>query len=103
MSFNGTEGKTIELDLAQEWTKNYRNTVAPDETRALFQGRDNLKRILDQEGCMGIRAYFATDDNGKPQLIYVGADANESDILGEIYDYSTPCPNNCDNISPLNS
>lgn len=102
MSFNGTEGAPIDLATAEIWTKNYRDTIQKGDTIALFQGRNNLLKILDQEGCMGIRAYFAYNAEGKPQLVFVGADANENDMLGEIYDFSTPCPDNCSTPNPLN-
>ncbi len=105
MAFNGTEGAPIALATAATWTANYRSTIAPTETRAHFFGRDILEKILQQEDCMGIRIYYALNDEGEKQLILVGADANENDqTSGTIADFSNPCPHLCDSAaSPLNS
>ena len=52
---------------------------------------------------MGIRIYYALDENGKKQLIIVGADANENDIYnGIIAERSVTCPPYCPTNSPLN-
>ncbi len=102
MSFNGTEGAPIALATAAQWTANYRNTAQAGAIKAHFIGRDILEKILQQDDCMGIRIYYAIDDAGTQQLVYVGADANEKDQThGIIGDYTTPCPNRCDNSSPL--
>ena len=52
---------------------------------------------------MGIRFYFGIGDDGKPNLVAVGADANENDMeLGVIVEKFIPCPNNCSKENPLN-
>lgn len=104
MAFDGSEGAPIELTLAQEWTSNYRKTKNPDSTRAIFVGRDIIEEILQQDECVGIRYYFAEDDQGQAKLILVGAKPDESDIIpGIIADYGKPCPHCCDAASPLAS
>lgn len=102
MSFNGTEGAPIALTTAAQWTANYRNTAPAGAIKAHFFGRDILEKILSQDGCMGIRIYYAINDEGEQQLILVGADANENDQTdGTIADYGAPCPNRCPSNSPL--
>jgi hypothetical protein len=106
MSFTGNESHIITLTEATEWTKNYRESV-PLETpkiKAHFFGINKLNQILSQEGCVGIRAYYAIDDDGEKQLVLVGAMANEEDMYeGVILDRSVPCPTQCATLSPLNS
>ncbi|TAE89020.1 MAG: hypothetical protein EAY81_02545 [Bacteroidetes bacterium] len=103
MAFNGNEGAPIDLALAAQWTANYR-TNNPSGIRAHFFGRDILEKILAQEGCMGIRMYYALNDEGEQQLVLVGADAGEKDQTnGTVADFSSVCPNNCDPNSALNS
>ena len=34
-----------------------------------------------QNGCVGVRAYYGLDEAGQPQLVLVGYDANDNDIL----------------------
>ncbi len=103
MAFNGTEGAPITLATAATWTANYRSTIAPTDTRAHFFGRDILAKILQQEGNMGIRIYYALNDAGEKQLILVGADSKENDQTdGIIADFSSGCPHRCDTAgSPL--
>ncbi|WP_428328129.1 hypothetical protein [Mucilaginibacter sp.] len=54
----GKEGEDFDLELAASWTQNYRHKH-PGETQSHFFGKEILQKILDQEGCMGIRFYHA--------------------------------------------
>lgn len=110
----GREGGPIKLDEAASWTKNYRERH-PGETISQFFGREILERILAQEGCRGIRFYYALDHAGKKHLVITGvvsdgndqipegpveADAALAPVAGgapghtlyEVGDQSTPCP-----------
>lgn len=104
MAFDGNEGEFISLADARDWTANYR-TDNPGETKGHFFGKNKIIEILNQSGCKGIRAYYATDENDAKQLIFVGVDASGEDLLsdGKILDRSWPCPNSCATLSPLNS
>lgn len=102
MSFNGTEGGEISLAKASEMTSNYRSQN-PGETIAHFFGKDIIQRILSQEGCMGIRIYYGIDQDETKQLILVGADENQNDIIQLVADLSFPCPQTCSTHNPLNS
>jgi len=101
MSYNGKEGKAISLNLGAQMTGNYRNNN-PGEILGHFFGRDILKQILDQEGCMGIRLYYAEDDDGNKELVIVGADADTNDMLELVADVSSQCPP-CGQANSLNS
>lgn len=104
MAFTGNEGKVITLSEASDWTAAYRATISQGDTLAHFFGRDNLEAILDQEGCMGIRIYYAIDEPSSQALVLVGADAAENDMEnGVIVDKSVKCPPMCGNGSKLNS
>ncbi len=102
MAFTGNEAEDFPLDTAAKWTKNYR-TAKPAGIKAHFFGRNIIERILAQPGCMGIRCYYALDDNGVQQLIMVGADKDENDMYnGVIAELSRPCPPYCPVLpSPL--
>lgn len=103
MAFTGNEAEEFPLETAAEWTKNYRETINPGDVHAHFFGKNIIQKILDQEGCMGIRIYYALDESGKKQLIIVGADAEENDIYnGVIAERSYTCPPFCATNSPLN-
>ena len=82
MAFDGTEGDPIDLDKAGSWTGNHR-TNNPSDPKCHFYGKDILNDILAQSGCMGIRIYRAEKPNGDKELILVGVDAEQNDMLGE--------------------
>lgn len=92
------------LPTAIEWTRNYRNSVPPTETRAHYFGKLAIQTLIDQENAVGIRIYYALDEAGKKQLIIVGVDEDGNDLYnGEIAERSVPCPSVCSTASPLNS
>lgn len=101
MAFNGSEGGEISLNTASAMTKLYREEN-PNTTRAHFFGKDIINRILAQENCMGIRIYYGIAENGVKELILVGADADENDMLDLVADLSMPCPPTCSPNNALN-
>jgi hypothetical protein len=101
MPFNGNESAQITLAQGIAWTAAYR-TEYPNEPRAHFFGKNKLLELLSQQDCVGIRAYYALDDNGNKQLILVGASADEEDQFnGILLDRSVPCTVSHSSSSPL--
>lgn len=112
-TFNGSEGGPIPLATAKEWTANYRATIKPGETEAHYFGSDIIQRLLNEAGSIGIRVYYAIDDQGKKQLLLVGVDEDGNNLLPRegaaaksaeveepiIVDKSYPCPTYC----PINA
>lgn len=96
--YNGSEGEAITLEEAAAFTANYRsqNQGVAETVKAHFFGREILQRMLDQEGCAGIRMYYGLDDKGGKQLVLVGVDAAGQDMEdGTIADRSRVCPPDC--------
>jgi hypothetical protein len=58
----GDEGAAIDLELAATWTKNHRHRH-PDGIVSQFFGQKILKTILAQDGCLGIRIYYANKEH----------------------------------------
>lgn len=103
MGFDGTEGGAISLPDAAALTKEYRANN-PGARIGHFFGRDIIEEILNQEGCVGIRIYYGVDsDTGKRELVIVGANEEEDDMLDLIADFSKSCPTNCSSSNDLNS
>lgn len=103
MAFDGTEGGEIELPQAAALTKEHRDRN-PTVRKGHFFGKDILNKILEQDGCMGIRIYYGIDpDTNKRELVIVGADSSENDMTGLIADFSAACPNKCSSSNDLNS
>ncbi|MDA0984609.1 MAG: hypothetical protein O3C56_02245 [Bacteroidetes bacterium] len=93
----------ITLAEAQEMTHAYQNATQ-------FQGltisckidKQSYQQLMDQEGCDGVRTYFALNDIGKLTIVVVGVDANGNDLTnGVILDKSDLCPHICPISSPL--
>lgn len=96
MSFNGNEGEVISLEKAAAWTANFRNSNNFDGIHATFYGAEKINAILNQDNCVGIRAYRAIDDDKKPVIVLVGTDSEENDLLdGIIVERGSPCPPSC--------
>lgn len=103
MSFTGTEKHDITLAEAADWTRTYR-VENPGATKGHFYGKTAIQNILNQTGCVGIRIYYAIDNNGAKQLIIVGANSVENDLYnGLLAERSVTCPPRCGVNNPLNS
>lgn len=103
MGFDGTEGSAISLSTAAALTKEHR-AQNPSARLGHFFGKDIIEEILRQEGCVGIRIYYGIDsDTGKRELVIVGANDEEDDMLDLIADVSAPCPARCSSSNDLNS
>lgn len=104
MSFNGSEGEIISLKTGAEMTARFRKTIVPGDTIGQYIGTDIIMRILAQENCVGIRFYYALDENNEKNIVCVGVDENENDLYeGLIADQLKKCPPFCSQINPLNS
>jgi len=101
-SFDGKEGGVITLTVGADLTERFR-TNFPTQAKARFFGKDILKTILAQNGCMGIRMYFGQDSDSKLNLVICGADAQTNDMLDVIADLSICCPQMCSTTNDLNS
>jgi hypothetical protein len=104
MAFNGDEGSVVTLAEASGWTANYRRTIPAGEIISQFVGKNQLMKILNQKGCMGIRFYYGIGEDGKKNLIAVGAGSDENDMVdGVILEKFLPCPPRCSGKNTLNS
>lgn len=105
MTFTGHENHDIPLATASAWTANFRNSDPnPGKTIAHSFGKDAVSAILNQSGCVGIRMYYALDENGAKQIILTGVDAAGNDLYnGLLAERSFKCPPDCASANPLNS
>jgi len=103
MNFTGEENHDFPLDKASEWTANYRK-ANPDQIKGHYFGRKAIRRLLSQKGCVGMRVYYALNEEAVKQLIIVGVDAHGDDLYeGLLAERSKPCPPVCGRRNPLNS
>jgi hypothetical protein len=105
--YDGTDGAQIDLQEAIDMCANFRNDQKNRDKQAginaFYMGSDLFKKILEQEGCTGIRMYHANDiTTNDAQLVIVGVNNKGEDITtGVIADRVTPCPAECDANSAL--
>lgn len=105
MEITATTAHEIELNLAAEMTKRYRDQMPPEGRKGGFFGAEAIQQLLDQEGCIGIRYYYAIDSNGSPTIVLVGVDAHGNDQIGDqgaCMDMAIPCPGICSDPNALN-
>jgi len=104
MSFSPNEGAIITLAEGAKMTADYRATISSGDILAHAVGKNLFNSILNQLGCVGIRIYYALDENGEKQLVLVGVDSNGNDLTaGVIVDRTKSCPTSCSLKNPLNS
>ncbi|MCL7764794.1 hypothetical protein MPF19_15325 [Polaribacter sp. Z014] len=119
-----TKKNTISLQTAKRWTNRWRKMEgtynAHQDCRAFNIPLEDLKEAI-AEGAVTVRAYLGVHKQKiegeivfEEKLIIVGVDANGKDMIsskdgknldkdsGDIYDLTSPCPDKCDNESPLN-
>jgi len=118
-------GGDITLDEAKKWTKNFRDKhPEPNEIKAHMFGKNIIHKILNQHHCVGMRIYYAIDDQAQKHLLLVGVDKEGNDQIptkaityassenvssdnvstlddNSIADKSFPCPTYCPTSSPL--
>jgi hypothetical protein len=102
-------GSLVPMNTARSQIKAYHEEVGDVETRAVAFGKTTIDAILAQKGCVGIRAYFVKDRDGKKTLVLVGIDKDKKDIQnttdpnarttgggGKAGGEGHPCPQHCE-------
>lgn len=102
MAFTGNEDCTIDINDAAALNKNFRDNYK-DQPKGIYFSQATLHEVLNQENCVGIRFYFAADNEGQFTLTFAGVTADEDDILGVIGDSGIKCPDACSTPNALNS
>lgn len=78
--FNGNEDQQIDATTAEQLTKNYR-LENPGQTLGHYFSKRTLHAVLDNPNCVGARIYYAATENGEKELVIVGVDQNENDLI----------------------
>ncbi len=97
MSLNPNTGSIITKEEAQTLIAAF-DKKFPGQIVSSFIGGNNVKKILEQKDCIGVRIYNGYNDSEqKISLVLVGVNSSEEDILenGIIYDEMAICPPLC--------
>lgn len=100
MSFNGTEGKVISLADGATMTQDWRNEHATT-TKAVFFGKDHIEGLLRQDGCVGIRVYYAINESNDYTMVLVGVNEEENDMTEIVINAGILCPPQCSQPNDL--
>ena len=99
----GNENHAITLDQAVKYIQNYTSNPTAPNIKGAYFGRNIFDKILSQNGCIGLRYYYAKKDDGTPTIVLVGVDTTGNDIYqGVLAEESFPCPPMCYGTNPLN-
>lgn len=93
----------IDPALAQKWIDNYAKDAAPGAITAEFFGFRRISELLGQGDAIGLRIYYAKDDEGKQRLILIAASPEEKNLAkvdgsgtaGMVLDQGLLCPPYC--------
>lgn len=115
--YSPNAGKDIGYEKAARMIK--RSCDAnPDDVIAHFIGKNAIEKILSQPGCVGLRSFYALNEVGIKQIVFVGVDdkgrnllgykkientGNESKVAGAIYSAERACPPYCEESTGLES
>lgn len=91
--FTGDEKHFISLVEASVVTRRHREKSGRGSVIGGFFGRLIYEKILGQDGCVGIRSYYAALNDGTPTLVLVGVDETGEDMVrGVLGDDAFPSP-----------
>lgn len=103
MPFPTPGSHNISLNEAADMTRRFRESVPSGSIiGGLFNAAD-IRRILDQPDCAGLRYYYGLNDTGTPVIVLVGVTSDNKDLFeGELAEMSNLCPTFCSDANPLN-
>ena len=70
--FTGNEDHDITMAEASRLTRNYRERAGKNAIKGGFFGQAALQQLMDQDGVVGVRYYYAQENDGRPVLVLVG-------------------------------
>jgi hypothetical protein len=99
----GQENHFVTLAEASQLTRTYRESIEDGDVKGAFFGSGIFRKILAQDGCVGIHVYHGIHNDGSPTFVLVGIDEYGSDLLsGAIGQMAFMCPPWCYVFGPLN-
>ena len=100
MPLDQNTGGPITVEEGQELVRNF-SSKFPNQIKALYISAENVRMLLEQDGCIGMRIYNGYDNKeGRINNFLVGVDANDNDMTEIVMDRMAACPPNC-GVSPF--
>jgi len=93
----------IDRAEAAALTRRHREAAGSRADRGGFFHREAVQQLLAQQGCEGLRYYYARKEDGGQALVLLGVDADGNDMTeGTILEWTMPCPPYCPEPGDLN-
>ncbi|WP_018478954.1 hypothetical protein [Pontibacter roseus] len=103
MKITGKEGGPVDRAIAKRWAARYRRAGRGAVNCHIF-GRERILELLNQEGCMGVKIYYALNEQDEQQLLLVATDVDGNNMEdGLIMDKSSTCPPDCSGSGDLDN
>jgi hypothetical protein len=83
--FREDVGTQIADETAKAWKANFKKKN-PSGAESHFFGKHAIERLMKNENVVGISIHYAINDNGVPQLLLVGVDAQGKLLQKEAVD-----------------
>jgi hypothetical protein len=101
--YKGDEKHDVSLTDAARFVQNFKSNPVAPSTKGGYFGRNIIDKILGQPGVVGVRYYYAAQDDGSPTIVLVGVDSTGADMVqGVIAEHGLPCPPYCPGANALN-
>ncbi len=101
--FSGKENHFVTVAEASQLTRTYRESIEDGAVKGAFFGGGIFRKILAQDGCVGIHIYHGIHSDGSPTFVLVGINEYGYDLLaGTIGQMAMLCPPWCYVFGPLN-
>jgi hypothetical protein len=101
--FSGQENHYVTLAEASQLTRTYRESIEDGDVKGAFFGSGIFRKILAQDGCVGIHIYHGIHNDGSPTFVLVGINEYGYDLVaGTIGQMAFYCPPWCYVFGPLN-
>lgn len=101
--YDGKEDHSITLPEAAEMVRNFQEQAEPNAVIGGYFGEEAILNILNQEGAIGMRYYYAQDNEGMPHIVVVGVDSEGNDMMeGLLAERVAACPPFCGETNEFN-
>jgi hypothetical protein len=97
--------KQTAIEYASNWRTLGESKLGQDFFKGFLIPMEDISQIISK-GCANIRVYIGNDAEDKKHLLIVGVDAEGKDLIDYnndyyVYDFTSSCPDFCDESSVL--
>jgi len=88
-------GEFISPKQSETMIDNFSKSIGKGTVTSIYFSRDKVRELLQEEDAVGIRIYFAANDDGTQTVILKAVNASGQAIDNKILETGAPCPPYC--------